>query len=200
MKKNVYKKMSEAQLRKIIQKQATKANRKLAVLGEFAKYNNVMARKYIPILEGTGKKFTWVRTKDSKFSNRLGDDIAKEDLIDYIELLNVFITNPFTTKKYTIEQLDKMGARYGLNRDEIMTMFDVYREFGLDNYVQESTEILMNLGEISASSPHNLRDVVQFIEDTLSMKPGGYDIEEFNNYLTHYANIDSRDSDWNDIN
>lgn len=192
-----YSNMSEAELKKIIKKKAAKANRKLEKLGDLAKYNNVMARKYIPILSGTDKDYNWMRTKNATFNKEVS--ATKDDMVKYIRMLNTFIANPFTTKAYTIQQIDKMADRYGISRDQVMTMFDVYREFGLDNYVQESTEILMNLGDISASSPHDLRDVVQFIQDTLSMKPGGYDIEEFNNYLTHYANLDSRDSEWKEI-
>ena len=60
---NDYKHMTTRELQKLYHEKALKANAKLKELGELRQYNNVMARKYEPLLNDTTKNYMHTKAR-----------------------------------------------------------------------------------------------------------------------------------------
>lgn len=189
---NDYKNMTISELQKLYHEKALRANAKLKELGELRQYNNVMARKYEPLLNDTTKNY--MHTKARVLKNglvispkfRTSIHTNKQAMINAINTLDSFNVSPYTTAEYTQQQINRMRERHNISEDQVKDMFNLYREYGLDNYVHDSDEIITALSEIENSTNGRLDVILEQIQNDLDDMPM-YTVDDVLDQLHYYS-------------
>ena len=125
-------------LQQQVKREALKANSKLRQMYKrgYERFNYSMIRKYTPYLEeniGTASTAKGYFKTGFKGSNL-------QELSSRLHILQSFNENKFATVEYTKQHLKQLTEKWGLNEEETIDMFDLYREFGFDAY-NESDEL-----------------------------------------------------------
>lgn len=189
---NDYKHMTTRELQKLYHEKALKANAKLKELGELRQYNNVMARKYEPLLNDTTKSYMHTKARVLKngvvISPKFKTSIrtTKQAMINAINTLDSFNVSPYTTAEYTQQQINRMKERHNISEDQVKDMFNLYREYGLDNYVHDSDEIITALSEIENSTNGRLDVILEQIQNDLDNMPM-YTVDDVLDQLHYYS-------------
>lgn len=189
---NEYKNMTTRELQKLYHEKALKANAKLEKLGDLRQYNNVMARKYEPILNDATRSYMHTKGRILKsglvISPKFRTSIraSKQSIISAINTLDSFNVSPYTTAEYTQQQISRMRERHNISEDQVKDMFNLYREYGLDNYVHDSDEIITALSEIENSTNGRLDVILEQIQNDLDDMPM-YTVDDVLDQLHYYS-------------
>ena len=151
-------KMSNQELHMYLRTLAKKANARIAEVGDLRKYSNVYSRKYDPMLYGNTVKN--IGTKAGTFSFKASN---KQNMIDRIYQAERFLNNPFTDRAHASKYIEELKERTGLqNDDDLKNLFDVYREYGYDDYKDDSHKIIQVFSEM-LNSGYDIRKLAEFI-------------------------------------
>lgn len=153
-------KMSNQELHMYLRTLAKKANARIADVGDLRKYSNVYSRKYDPMLFGNTVKN--IGTKSGTFSFKASN---KQNMIDRIYQAERFLNNPFTDRTHASKYIEDLKERTGIqNDDDLKELFDVYREYGYDDYKDDSDKIIQVFSEM-LNSGYDIRKLAQFISE-----------------------------------
>lgn len=143
--KNELKKMKMTELRSMYRDLARRANYRIEQVGSKRKLSNVYTRKYDPMLYGN--TIANIGTKKGMFA--LANRGNKENLIERIQAVERFLDNPYTDVKHVNDYVDDLISRTNLKNEENLTkMFDLYREYGYDDFKDDSDKIIQILSEM----------------------------------------------------
>lgn len=189
-----FSKLTKTEIAKMVRKAAPIANAKLKSIREqgYEKYNYSMVRKYNTLT--TYSEYPNLVTKKNLFRSG-SSHFTKEQLIKRYELMTEFINNDYATVAYTQRHLTEMRDKWSLDDDEIKTMFDLYREYGYDNFT-DSDGVLASFSKIMNDSKNQdeemeggeyLQNVLNSIADELDNM--GKSEEDYIAELRRNANI-----------
>lgn len=143
--RNELKKMSYRDLQDMYRDLARRANWRIEQVGEARKYSNAYARRYDPML--FGNTIANIGTKKGMFA--LAKRGTKQNLISRIQAVEGFLENPYTEVKAVNKYVDELMSRTKLkDKDNLSKLFDLYREFGFDDYKDESETIIQVMAEM----------------------------------------------------
>lgn len=159
--------MTIRELDSSIKKMAKIANKKLKDLRAkgYQNYNQSMIKKYNLLTDSSVNpdivtKRNLFRTGTSHFN--------KAQLEKRLSILQEFVNNKYASAEWTEQHLQSLRDRWGISSDaDIKTMFDLYREYGYDNF-KDSNSILTSMSNIIEDyDPEILENVLQGIADDL---------------------------------
>ena len=143
--KNELKKMKMTELRSIYRDLARRANYRIEQVGSKRKLSNVYTRKYDPMLYGN--TIANIGTKKGMFA--LANRGNKENLIERIQAVERFLDNPYTDVKHVNDYVADLLSRTNLkNEENLVKMFDLYREYGYDDFKDDSDKIIQIMSEM----------------------------------------------------
>lgn len=143
--KNILKKMKMTELRSMYRDLARRANYRIEQVGSKRKLSNVYTRKYDPMLYGN--TVANIGTKKGMFA--LANRGNKENLIERIQVVERFLDNPYTDVKHVNDYVSDLLSRTNLkNEENLVKMFDLYREYGYDDYKDDSDKIIQIMSEM----------------------------------------------------
>lgn len=102
---------------------------------------------------------------------------TKDELIKRYEIMNEFVNNPYASAEYTKQHLEELSQKWGIQSQEsIKKMFDLYREYGYDNY-KDSDGTLTAMSKIISDAEMDginageyLENILTEIEDDIAIK------------------------------
>lgn len=116
-------------------------------------------RKYDPMLYGN--TIANLATTKGMFSSAKS---TKANMINRIQTLENFIRNPYTSVERTEAYVQNLLHQTGLESEEdLKTMFEVYRDFGYDDYKDDSDKIIEIFSEMM-NKGYEVRRVAEFLE------------------------------------
>lgn len=116
-------------------------------------------RKYDPMLYGN--TIANLATTKGMFSSAKS---TKANMINRIQTLENFIRNPYTSVERTEAYVNNLLHQTGLESEEdLKTMFEVYRDFGYDDYKDDSDKIIEIFSEMM-NKGYEVRRVAEFLE------------------------------------
>lgn len=116
-------------------------------------------RKYDPMLYGN--TIANLATTKGMFSSAKS---TKANMITRIQTLENFIRNPYTSVERTEAYVNNLLHQTGLESEEdLKTMFEVYRDFGYDDYKDDSDKIIEIFSEMM-NKGYEVRRVAEFLE------------------------------------
>lgn len=162
-----FSKLTKTQITKMIRNTAPIANAKLKEMRSkgYDKFNYSMIRKYNTMTNYAANPKTV--TKKDLF--RTGTShFTKEQLIKRYELMTEFINNDYASVAYTERHLAEMRDKWSLSDDEIKDMFELYREYGYDNFT-DSDGVLTSFSKLmnDASTKNPALDPRDYLKTTL---------------------------------
>ena len=178
---------SRAELISSIKNLTKIANAKLQKVrkGGYENYNQSFLKKYNVLTNNKVNpdlvtKKGLFRTGVSKFN--------KDQLIKRLAIMNEFVNNPFASAEYTEQHLSELREKWGISsNDAIKKMFDLYREYGYDNY-SDSDKILTSMSKIiSDAEIEDIENPGEFLEQILQ------DIEDDTSYLRQTQAVTEQD-------
>lgn len=101
----------------------------------------------------------------------------KAELIRRYEVMNEFVNNYYASAEYTEKHLQELQNKWGIQSNEaIKNMFDLYREYGYDNY-KDSDAVLTSMSKIVGDAElegienpgEYLEQILQDIEDDMAV-------------------------------
>ena len=112
----------------------------------------------------------------------------KSQLIKRAEIMNEFVNNYYASAEYTEQHLSDLREKWGISsNDAIKRMFDLYREYGYDNY-SDSDKILTSMSKIiSDAELEDIENPGEFLEQILQ------DIEDDTSYLRQSQAVTEQD-------
>lgn len=133
-------------------------------------------------------------TKKGYFRKGGYSKFTKEQLIHRYEVMNEFVTNRYASADYTQQHLSELQEKWGLKNDEsIKRMFDLYREYGYDNYKDSETLVYMSkILSDNEEDPEILEDILWNLEQSMYDDSAGYGApteQDFINELKAAAGI-----------
>lgn len=138
-------KMSYRDLQDMYRDLARRANWRIEQIGDLRKVSNVFARKYDPMLYGN--TIPNIGTKKGMFA--LAKRGNKANLINRIKAVEGFLNNDFTDVKAVNRYVDELLSRTQLrDKDDLVKLFDLYREMGFDDYKDQSDKIIQIMSEM----------------------------------------------------
>lgn len=118
-------------------------------------------RKYDPMLYGN--TIPNLATTKGMFSSAKS---TKANMINRIQTLENFIRNPYTSVERTEAYVNNLLHQTGLESEEdLKTMFEVYRDFGYDDYKDDSDKIIEIFSEMM-NKGYEVRRVAEFLESS----------------------------------
>lgn len=143
--KNELKKMKMTELRSMYRDLARRANYRIEQVGSKRRLSNTYTRKYDPMLYGN--TIANIGTKKGMFA--LANRGNKENLIERIQAVEGFLDNPYTDLKHVNDYVTDLLSRTNLkNEENLVKMFDLYREYGYDDFKDDSDKIIQILSEM----------------------------------------------------
>ena len=137
--------MSYRDLQDMYRDLARRANWRIEQIGDLRKVSNVFARKYDPMLYGN--TIPNIGTKRGMFA--LAKRGNKANLINRIKAVEGFLDNEFTDVKAVNRYVDELLARTELqDKDNLVKLFELYREMGFDDYKDDSDTIIQVMSEM----------------------------------------------------
>ena len=116
-------------------------------------------RKYDPMLYGN--TIPNLATTKGMFSSAKS---TKANMVNRIQTLENFIRNPYTSVERTEAYVNNLLHQTGLESEEdLKTMFEVYRDFGYDDYKDDSDKIIEIFSEM-INKGYEVRRVAEFLE------------------------------------
>lgn len=159
--------MTIKELSSSIKKMSKIANQKLKDIRAkgYENYNLSMIKKY-NLLTDSSQNPDLV-TKKNLFRSGTSH-FKKADLERRYEVLKEFINNKFASAEWTEQHLKELRDKWKITSDEdVKTMFDLYREWGYDNY-KDSNSILTAMSSIIENyDEETLHSVLEGIADDL---------------------------------
>jgi cell fate (sporulation/competence/biofilm development) regulator YlbF (YheA/YmcA/DUF963 family) len=158
----------------------------------YENYNQSWIKKYN--LSLNSKESPSISTKKGLFRSG-SSHFTKEQLINRYEIMNEFVNNYYASAEYTEKHLADLRDKWNIKSDEaIKKMFDLYRDYGYDNYrdsdVLTSMAKIVNDGDILGefdNAGEYLENVLQDIEDEFIGE--GKTIDDYVKELQSRANI-----------
>lgn len=138
-------------------------------------YNQSFIKKYNMLTNNTVNPD--LVTKKGYFRKGGIKQFRKSQLIRRYETIKEFIENDYASAEYTERHLASMRERLGLNDDEVIKkIFDLYREYGYENY--GDSEVITYMANIvdkysdfeggSMEALESLESILQSIEDDMN--------------------------------
>lgn len=177
--------MTVKELSSSIKKMAKIANQKLKDIRAkgYENYNTSMIKKWNLLTDNQENpdlvtKKNYFRTGVSHFT--------KAQLERRYDTLKEFINNKYVSAEWTEQHLKELRDRWNVSSDEdIKTMFDLYREWGYDNY-KDSNSILTAMSSIIEDYDEEiLHNVLMGIADDLDNQ--GHSEEDYIRELQYNA-------------
>ena len=178
-----YHKMSYKELRHDFFVMTKQAN---AILDEVTKkglrkYGTAYIRKYNTMLATNDIKNLGSAT--GRFSTRLG---TKENLIKRMRILDQFIDNPAVYAEKIDADIRALADRLGFKSTTLVTeLFDIWREYGFEDYKDDSDRLLIAFAEVSNKGG----DMDRFARFLRSMEQGHdqeYVVRAAENFRDYY--------------
>lgn len=137
-------------------------------------YNQSFIKKYNILTNN--KVNPGIVTKKGYFRKGGIARFRKSELIRRYEIMNEFVNNYYASAEYTEKHLQELQNKWGIqSNDAIKTMFDLYREYGYDNY-KDSDAVLTSMSKIVGDAElegienpgEYLEQILQDIEDDMA--------------------------------
>lgn len=137
-------------------------------------YNQSFIKKYNILTNN--KVNPGIVTKKGYFRKGGIARFRKSELIRRYEIMNEFVNNYYASAEYTEKHLQELQNKWGIQSNEaIRTMFDLYREYGYDNY-KDSDAVLTSMSKIIGDAElegvenpgEYLEQILQDIEDNIA--------------------------------
>lgn len=137
-------------------------------------YNQSFIKKYNILTNN--KVNPGIVTKKGYFRKGGIARFRKAELIRRYEIMNEFVNNYYASAEYTEKHLQELQNKWGIqSNDAIKTMFDLYREYGYDNY-KDSDAVLTSMSKIVGDAELDgienpgeyLEQILQDIEDDIA--------------------------------
>ena len=137
-------------------------------------YNQSFIKKYNILTNN--KVNPGIVTKKGYFRKGGIARFRKSELIRRYEIMNEFVNNYYASAEYTEKHLQELQNKWGIQSNEaIKTMFDLYREYGYDNY-KDSDAVLTSMSKIVGDAElegienpgEYLEQILQDIEDDIA--------------------------------
>lgn len=178
---------SRAELISSIKNLTKIANTKLQKVrkGGYENYNQSFLKKYNVLTNN--KVNPDLVTKKGLFRSGV-TKFNKDQLIRRLTIMNEFVNNPYASAEYTEQHLSELREKWGISsNDAIKKMFDLYREYGYDNY-SDSDKILTSMSKIiSDAEIEDIENPGEFLEQILQ------DIEDDTSYLRQTQSVTEQD-------
>lgn len=177
--------LTKVELQNMIKNVTALANAKLKPMKKqgLANYNQSFIKKYNILLN---QKANYnIATKSGYFrkgvtsytKNGKKHYYTKDELIKRYEIMNEFVNNPYASAEYTKQHLEELSQKWGIQSQEsIKKMFDLYREYGYDNY-KDSDGTLTAMSKIISDAEMDginageyLENILTEIEDDIAIK------------------------------
>lgn len=138
-------KMKYRELQDMYKDLARRANHRIEQVGNRRKYAPAYLRKYDPIL--FGNTIANIGTKKGMFALKKAG--TKDNLITRILTVEGFLNNPFTEVSKVNKYVDELMKRTHINNaDSLERLFDLYRQYGFDDYKDDSDTIIITMSEM----------------------------------------------------
>lgn len=137
-------------------------------------YNQSFIKKYNILTNN--KVNPGIVTKKGYFRKGGIARFRKAELIRRYEVMNEFVNNYYASAEYTEKHLQELQNKWGIQSNEsIKNMFDLYREYGYDNY-KDSDAVLTSMSKIIGDAElegienpgEYLEQILQDIEDDIA--------------------------------
>lgn len=186
--------MTVKELSSSIKNMAKIANKKLKDLRAkgYENYNQSMIKKFNLLTDNSENpdlvtKRNLFRTGTSHFT--------KEQLERRLDVLTEFVNNKYASAEWTEKHLKSLRDKWGVSEDEkIKQLFDLYREYGYDNY-KDSNSILTAMSEIIEDYDH---EMLNNILDTISLSLDNQGKNE-DDYVSQLQNGATFLRNWSDM-
>lgn len=154
-------KHTNMELHSYMRRLANEANKRIKAINKrgLRELSPTYVRKYDPMLYGN--TITNLATTKGMFSTAKS---AKANMVMRIQTLENFLRNPYTTVERTEAYVNNLLQQTGLNSEEdLKTMFEVYRDYGYDDYKDDSDKIIEIFSEM-LNKKYDIRKVADFLE------------------------------------
>lgn len=190
--------ITKSELQSAVNRMSKIANKKLKEVYKrgYQNYNQSFVKKYNILLNNKvnpalATKHRYFRTATSKSSI---DELARR-----YATLDEFINNKFASAEYTAQHLNELSSKWGIQSEEaIKQMFDLYREYGYQNYI-DSVKVLTSMAKIVSDAElygydepgQMLEAILQEIDDDMAVDAEGRTItqEDYIKELQSHAGI-----------
>lgn len=164
------------ELQNMVKNVTTLANAKLKPMKRqgLINYNQSFIKKYNISLNQ--KENYFMATKTGYFrkgvisytKNGKKQYYTKDELIKRYEVMNEFVNNPYASVEYTKQHLKELSQKWGIeSQDAIKKMFDLYREYGYDNY-KDSDGTLTAMSKIISDAEMDGLNAGEYLENILT--------------------------------
>lgn len=154
-------KHTNMELHSYMRRLANEANKRIKAVNKrgIRELSPTYVRKYDPMLYGN--TIANLATTKGMFSSAKS---TKANMINRIQTLENFIRNPYTSVERTEAYVNNLLHQTGLESEEdLKTMFEVYRDFGYDDYKDDSDKIIEIFSEMM-NKGYEIRRVAEFLE------------------------------------
>lgn len=94
-------------------------------------------------------------------------EYTKQELIRRYEAMEEFVNNYYASAEYTEQHLQELSEKWGLkDKNNIKSLFDLYREYGYDNY-KDSDAVLTSMSKIMSDAEEYGGDAKNYLETIL---------------------------------
>ena len=167
--------LTKVELQNMVKNVTALANAKLKPIKKegLANYNQSFIKKYNILLN---QKANYnIATKSGYFrkgvtsytKNGKKHYYTKDELIKRYEIMNEFVNNPYASVEYTKQHLEELSQKWGIqSQDSIKKMFDLYREYGYDNY-KDSDGTLTAMSKLVSDAEMGGMDAGEYLESIL---------------------------------
>ena len=160
--KKSLKKHNVKELHKYMQDLAKQANARIKAINKrgIRELSPTYTRKYDPMLYGN--TIDNIGTKKGFFSSAR---TTKSNMIDRIQKLEGFMRNPYTSVERSEAYVKNLLQQTGLDSEaDLKELFNVYRDFGYDDYKDDSDKIIEIFSEMM-NKGYEIRRVASFLEE-----------------------------------
>lgn len=154
-------KHTNMELHSYMRRLANEANKRIKAVNKrgLRELSPTYVRKYDPMLYGN--TIANLATTKGMFSSAKS---TKANMVTRIQTLENFIRNPYTSVERTEAYVNNLLHQTGLESEEdLKTMFEVYRDFGYDDYKDDSDKIIEIFSEMM-NKGYEIRRVADFLE------------------------------------
>lgn len=154
-------KHTNMELHSYMRRLANEANKRIKAVNKrgIRELSPTYVRKYDPMLYGN--TISNLATSKGMFSTAKTN---KANMINRIQTLENFLRNPYTSVERTEAYVQNLLQQTGLeNEEDLKTMFEVYRDFGYDDYKDDSDKIIEIFSEMM-NKGYDIRKVADFLD------------------------------------